>query len=190
METRGPAGGARLRRPWEPSRLFAEHVLAASELYVQLREAERRVELELLNFQAEPAAWRHWSGPGGETKVLKPDGFVHLALGEYEHACFVEIDRATESLSVIARKARVYVDYWQTGIEQRSLGLFPRVVWLTTTAKRAEQLVDALGRLDAETWQLFQVGLIPDGVQLLITNNQLKGEQEDGSTNEHRSGAA
>jgi Replication-relaxation len=170
VETSGPAGGKRLRRPWEPSRLFAEHVLATSELYVQLREAERAGELELLAFQAEPAAWRHWNGHGGETKVLKPDCFVQLATGNYEHARFVEIDRATESLSVISRKARVYVDYWQSGMEQRHVGMFPKVLWLTTNQRRAEQLIDALARLDAETWQLFQVGLLADGVQPLITN--------------------
>lgn len=165
----GPAGGSRLRRHWEPSRLFTEHLLAISELYVGLVEADRAGAIELLDFQAEPACWRSWHGHGGEVRYVKPDALVQLAVGEVEAACFVEVDRGTESLSVIRRKSQAYVDYWHTGVEQARHELFPSVLWLTTDARRAEQIVDELARLDPETWKLFRVDQLARGIDA-VTN--------------------
>ncbi len=164
---RGPAGGRRRRRPWEPSRYFINHVLAVSELYVQLRAAEAASELELLAFEAEPECWRAWTGLGSERRLLKPDAFVSVATGDYEHRSFVEVDLSTESMSVLRRKTLVYVDYWQSGTEQQRHGVFPKVVWLVPDERRRSQLVAVLGRLPAETWQLFQVALIGDAVAAL-----------------------
>lgn len=200
MDVDGPAGGTRRRKPWEPSRWFVEHILAVSQLYVELRSAERRGRVELLSFDAEPAAWRTWKGLGGDAKVLKPDAYVELAThsreGEYEHLSFVEVDRSTESLSVIKRKALVYVDYWRSGAEQRRAGsdaTFPEVVWLADTAKRAEQITDVLARLDPDTWQLFRVGTINHGAGLLTgeENEQpTKGEEEHGEDQYKQRGPA
>jgi hypothetical protein len=163
----GPAGGRRLRRPWEPSRLFADHVLGVSELYVRLREAEAAGELELLGFDAEPAGWRWWLGPSGERLALKPDAVVAVGVGNYEYRSFVELDRATESRTVIKRKALTYVSYWQSGTEQQRFGLFPRVVWLAPEARRRTQLVDVLATLEPDVWQLFRVVLVDDAVPTL-----------------------
>ena len=159
---RGPAGGIRKRKPWEPSSVFVDHVLAVSELYVRLREVEvdtgredRAVKLDI--FDAEPACWRWWVGAAGERLVLKPDAFVSVLTSEFEYRTFVEVDRATESLPVVRRKAEVYVDYWRSGTEQAEEGLFPRVLFVVPTTKRLEAVVSVLSRLDPETWQLFQV---------------------------------
>jgi len=154
---RGPAGGVRLRRPWEPAPGFVDHVLLVTELYVRLREAEANKEIEILDFQTEPPCWRWWHGPSGERLVLKPDAFVRLGVGDYEHASFVEVDRSTESTTVLRRKADTYVAYWHSGQEQASSGLFPRSVWLVPDERRRAQLAGVLGRLDPEAWQLFQV---------------------------------
>jgi len=54
------------------------HLLAVSELYVQLREAARSNVLELLDFDAEPTCWRG-SRDGPRLVTLKPDAFVRLA---------------------------------------------------------------------------------------------------------------
>ncbi len=156
---RGPAGGVRLRKPWEPSSQFTDHVLAVSELYVQLREAEAAGQLELLDFQSEPACWRYWTGLGGERQVLKPDAFISIASGDYEYRSFVEVDRSTESSTVIRRKATAYVSYWQNGSEQARHGIFPAVVWLVPDDHRKQQVIEALARLPAESWQLFRVAL-------------------------------
>jgi hypothetical protein len=170
---RGPAGGRRLRRPWEPSRYFVDHILAVSELYVSLRELERAGRFELLRFDGEPACWRTWTGLSAERLVLKPDAYVVLARGDFEYASFVEVNRSTESLSVIRRKAQTYVTYYQAGVEQQLRGLFPRVVWLPDTEPRRERLVDGLARLDPMRWRLFSVGLLADAERLLTSNDDV-----------------
>ena len=152
----GPAGGRRLRRPWEPSPFFTDHILGVSELYVGLRELEADKQIEDLVFQAEPAGWRTWNGIGGEQLVLKPDAFVRFAHGDYEHSYFIELDRSTQSRSVIQRKGETYVDYYRSGTEQNRLGLFPRVLFLTLDERRQDQIVEALAKLDPDDWQLFQ----------------------------------
>lgn len=181
----GPAGGKRLRRPWEPSHWFAEHILAVSELYVALREAEHVGQLELIEFTAEPASWRHWLGPAGERQLLKPDAFVHVVRDDFEYLSFVEVDRSTESGSVLRRKALAYAAYWQSGLEQQRTGLFPRVLWLVETERRKAQLVDVLAQLDPETWRLHRVGLTGDVVALLSGADEhqpTKGEDHGTNT--------
>jgi hypothetical protein len=156
LQASGPAGGRR-RRPWEGSTIFFDHVLAVSELYVRSKEAERADELELLQFDAEPACWRYWTDASGARLVLKPDAFVVTAIGELVFPTFVEVDLSTESRTVIRRKAETYAAYWRSGVEQAATDVFPRVTWLVPNEHRLEQVVDALGRLPADTWRLFQV---------------------------------
>ncbi len=167
LDTRGPAGGIRRRRPWEPSALFFRHVLAVSKLYVELREAERGGSLELLSFDAEPACWRLYLGLGGETSTLKPDASVAVGVGAFEEHAFVEVDLGTESLSVIRRKAEAYVRYWQTGREQSMRGVFPRVLLLVTSERRRELLVKTLTGLPAEHSHLFVVAKFSGAVGVL-----------------------
>lgn len=144
----------------EPGGRYVRHRLAVSELYVQLRLADRGGELDLLRFAAEPDCWRRWLDSFGGTAVLKPDAFVRVGVGAYEDRCFVEVDLATESRSVIADKLRRYLDYFRSGHEQAAHGVFPRVVWLTNSETRRAVLVGVVGRLPAEHWSLFTVALV------------------------------
>lgn len=159
--------GRRLRRPSTPGAPFIRHVLATSELYVGLTEASRQGAVELLEFQAEPAAWRPFPGRGGGTATLKPDAYVRLGLGEYEDSWFVEIDRGSESQSTIAAKLGVYRAYWSSGREQARRGVFPRVLWLVPSERRRQLIVDTCSRQPAESWQLHQVTLFDDAVGLM-----------------------
>lgn len=149
------------RRRWWPATTptvrTLEHRLATSQIYVDLRAAEALGELELVDFEAEPSAWRSFTGIGGARLVLKPDAYAVVAVGDLEHHWFCETDRATESLPWIQTKARQYVRYWQSGREQALHGLFPRVLWIAPTEKRAGQLTEALAALPPEHWQLFAV---------------------------------
>jgi len=167
----GPAGGKRLRRPWEPGRAFVDHVLGVSELYTCLREAERNGSLELIEFEAEPACWRRWSDVNGAPQVIKPDAHVVLGVGEFEIHRWVEVDRSTESGTVLRRKALTYVEYWRSGLEQQAVGVFPRALWLVLDEKRKEQLITLLGALPPDTWQLFEVGLADAALSHLEINN-------------------
>jgi len=164
VDADGPAGGERRRSPWEPSTNFMAHVLAVSEVYVQLREAERRRELELLAFDAEPRSWR-WDSVS-RSPVVKPDAFVAVGIGRYEERRFLEVDLGTESRPVLKRKAKAYVDYWDSGVEQHEHGVFPRVLFVTDSEQRKEVIVTVLGDLPAEAWTLFQVGEITQTLAL------------------------
>ena len=151
----------------EPGGRYVRHRLAVSELYVQLRIAERQSELELLAFEAEPDCWRRYLDEFGGSLLLKPDAFVRVGVGAYEERCFVEIDLGTESRSVIAAKVRTYLDYFNSGSEQAEHGVFPRVVLLTSTETRRAALVDVVARLPAEHWVLFTVATLDRALEVM-----------------------
>ncbi len=118
---------------------------------------------KVLSFDAEPTSSRIFTDTG-QTVTLKPDAFLHLATGDVETFTFLEVDRSTESLAVIRRKAELYARYWGLGIEQRRLGLFPRVLFLVPDAQRQEAVTDTLAELPAECWRLFRVGQPTDRI--------------------------
>jgi hypothetical protein len=144
------------RRPWTPGQAFVAHAVAVTDCYVRLVELHRAGRVELLDFTAEPACWRSFAAGGGTRLTLKPDAYLRVANGAYEDRWFLEVDRATEDLGRIQRKARLYGRYWQTGRE----AVFPRVLWLTTRPARRDALHRALHRLPANERQLFQVDLL------------------------------
>ncbi|HEX5116549.1 MAG TPA: replication-relaxation family protein [Pseudonocardiaceae bacterium] len=146
---------------------FQSHVLAVSQLAVELREQERTGVCVVEELRAEPGAWRWFSGIGGGRRVLKPDAYVRLAVGEYVLSHFIEIDQATESLPTITRKCAVYVDYWRSGQEQRMHGVFPRIWWLVPNAARLTAITAAIRRLPADTHAVFAVALASDAHALL-----------------------
>lgn len=166
----------------EPGGRYVQHRLAVSGLYADVLAASHRGDLDLLAFDVEPDCWRNsLDGFGGQT-ILKPDAFVRVGVGAYEDRFFVEVDLASESRSVIARKARAYVDYFHSGQEQAEHDVFPRVLILTTTDRRREILADVCSRLPAETWQLFTVGLLRHGVDLIAGHieDDAHGDTADG----------
>ena len=68
----GPAGQRllhpdwnRYRPPWTPRPSYLRHALAVSNLYVGLRDAERRHPMTLAIFDAEPDCWRSFYGLAG-----------------------------------------------------------------------------------------------------------------------------
>jgi hypothetical protein len=162
----GPCGKRR-RRVWEVSPPFTDHLLSVAELHVALVEAERRGELELLAFEAEPSCWRRFPGVGGQTVILKPDAYVLLGVGELEHSAFIEVDMGSESAPTIARKCQTYIAYWQTGIEQASREVFPRVRWLSSSERARQRIAGVLHRLPEDQRLLFDVALLIDAVATL-----------------------
>ncbi len=162
----GPAGGKR-RRVWDTKPYFQDHMLAVAELYVQTVEQHREGHGELLAFDAEPSAWRHFTGSGGELVVVKPDAYVKLGTAAVERSAFVEVDMTTETLPTIHKKNSRYVDYWRSGVEQQRHGVFPRVVWLVQNAQRGHKIRETIGKLATDTRELFHVGLIDKAAKTL-----------------------
>lgn len=158
------------RRAWptvQPGEQFLRHVLAVAQIYVHLRSAEKTGGFELLHFDAEPACWRSFVGPGGGRLVLKPDAYVVTAAGGYEDHVFVEVDLATETGPRIVDKARRYIDYFHSGREQARSAVFPQVLFLVPDGRRQGQVVGALGRVDADCWPLFVVRTLSDAVEAI-----------------------
>ncbi|GAA5158236.1 replication-relaxation family protein [Pseudonocardia eucalypti] len=155
------------RMIWDTKPAFQNHLLAIADLYVELHALDAQGQLELLQFETEPAAWRWFAGPAGGRQAVKPDAFVALGVGDFEQQAFVEIDRGTESRPTIARKCRRYVDYWQSGQEQQRSGVFPKVWWLTSKPRWAARIADVIASLPAAHQPLFGVGLAAQGAELL-----------------------
>lgn len=163
----GPLGDrlvdpSRRHRMREPSPSFVDHVLAISELYVRLMEAQRRNEFEVLEVEPEPHCWRRFAASHGGFTDLKPDLFVSVARGDLEHRWFVEVDLASEHAPTIQRKAHVYLKYLGSGREQADHGVFPRVVWQVPTTPRRERVDGALEALGA-----------PDGLFVVAEPNDV-----------------
>lgn len=153
---RSRRGGSTRRRYIAPSLAFAAHTLAIADLAITLVEASRRGEVELLKLEVENAAWRQFIGASGATEWLKPDVSVVLAERDEEIYAFVEIDRGTVHLPVVRRKQKVYERYFASGAEQASHDVFPAILWLTESERRARAISKALreddGPLLAQTY--------------------------------------
>jgi hypothetical protein len=151
-------------------------VLAVSELYIQL--AISSADWKLNAYDTEPVCWRSFTGPGGRPLNLKPDAFIVGLSTEYQDSYFLELDRGTEPLTRISDKARSYINYWQSGREQATEGVFPLVLFVTTTKDRAEQIVEMFARLDAEHWQLFAVTTTARAETFITNPTHLRGGEQ------------
>jgi len=159
------------QRLGEPSAFFASHTLAITESFVGLRQAEQRGELEVIEVETEPTCWRAFTGNGGGAITLKPDLFVAIGAGDYEHRWFIEVDLGTEHRPTLQRKAQTYVGYWQTGEEQTRHGVFPQVLWKAPTEARVERIRSALAEV-----------LAPNGLFVVTTAEQIAAAVVGGRT--------
>lgn len=140
----------------EPSATFVDHTLAITQLVVDLTTKAQHRQLELLGMQAEPRCWRQFTSTAGLT-VLRPDLFVSLGVGDFEHRWFCEVDRGTEHLPALLRKCRQYEAYYSTGAEQRDHGVFPRACWIVPDQRRADRLRVAIDKDTRLTDALFMI---------------------------------
>lgn len=150
-------GLPRSRATEEPSVAWTAHRLAVSDLYVQLRQAEREGRIELLAFDAEPAAWRSYTRLGGAPGVLKPDAYVEVGFRDWIDSFFVERDLGSERRGQLARQHRAYGEYQRSGVEQSNTGVFPAVVWIVPDAKRVALFEDIARGLPEQLRSLFTV---------------------------------
>jgi Replication-relaxation len=161
------------KRLHEPSLPFVAHTLAIAELYVALVISSRQDSgigpgiIELLDVQTEPACWRRWSRGDGSGEVLRPDLSVSLGVGSDELRWFVEVDRGSEHLPTVLRKAATYQRYYDSAVEQTREGVFPRVLWVVPDGRRAQQLAAGLQRERGLTAELFAVSPSDAAVQRL-----------------------
>ena len=168
----GPVGqrllgleGTRLHRR-EPSAAFIDHTLAITQLVVDLTVSSRSGRFDLLEVQAEPSCWRRVPALGSP-QLLRPDLFVALGVGEFEHRRFIEVDRGTEHVPAVLRKCRVYESYYRSGQEQADHGVFPRVQWVVPDERRRRQVNDAIEGDRRVTPGLFVISISANAVEVL-----------------------
>lgn len=152
------------RRPTTPSAGLTAHILAVSELYVQLAEHARTSGFQVATFQAEPACW--WPDDlGGH---LKPDAYALLAAHGYQDAWWIEADRGTEHRPALQRKLMSYLDFaHRGGIGPTSV--LPRVLFTTPTQQRGATLTALITALPPPAKQLFHVAPHDAAADLLVT---------------------
>jgi hypothetical protein len=131
------------------------HTLAVADAVVTITESSRLGHFELLQLQPEPHCWRQL--PGLTNTVLRPDLFVSVGAGDFEHRWFIEIDLGTEPLPTLIRKCQVYQAYFQSGVEQAEHGVFPKVLWHMHSGDRARRLAQAIAADHRLTNELFTV---------------------------------
>lgn len=157
------ASDARARRPSLPGVRYVRHVLAVSELYVNLACAARKSELRIDVFEAEPACW--W--PDGRGGVLKPDAYAAVGAAAHTDHWWVEVDLATEHLPTLKRKLMTYADFWRRG----QLGpdeTMPRVLVTVPDTKRYSDVVRLIRQLPAESEKLIVVSVAKDAVNEIV----------------------
>jgi Replication-relaxation len=165
--------GQARRRLEAPGDRYINHSLAITELAVRLHEAERHGELDLLAVEAEPSCWRPFIGSAGTRVVLKPDVFVRIGIGAFEDRWFLEVDLATEARGTLQSKAARYVSHMKSGEQQRAHGVYPRVLWIVSTERRREQLLEALSGLPEAHRRLFETALFEQAVDFLAAEARI-----------------
>ena len=155
-------------RPYEPSTSFLDHTLAVTEVVITLQEISRDGRVGLSHLELEPECWRHYLGPSGETRALKPDLAVITQSSDFEDHWFIEVDRATEPPNRVVRKCLQYQEYLATGREQTRVGLFPAVVWAVPSERRRDQLIRRLGDEAVINPRLFTVVTTHDVEELIV----------------------
>lgn len=158
-------------RRWEPGERFIDHCLAVAELHVRLVEAERIEAISQLQLTHEPATWRRFQSHLG-VETLAPDLLVECTTASgWELRWFVEVDRDTEHLPTILRKAQLYERYWRSGRETVVHDVFPRVLWSVPDQSRAGAIEAALANKRGVSADLHRVAVASETVAVLINNN-------------------
>lgn len=139
----GQRDSQRIRTPWTPSLLFLKHSLDVAELFVQLTERSRHGGYQLASFTTEPGCW--W--PDGLGGWLKPDAHLVLRTAEYDELIWLEVDRATESLTSLKRQLRSYTDFVARGLLGPG-GVMPHVAISTVNNRRANDIQTVVESLD------------------------------------------
>jgi hypothetical protein len=171
-------GRRRYRSPWEPGMAILGHALSVSRLYVDLRQIEHTRSIRLSSFDAEPACWRRYSGPGGARHWLKPDAYVGVETEAFDDRFFIEYDTGSERPVRLEAKLRTYISYYQSGREQRDDDVFPIVTFVVPAEHRRLQVLDVIAQVSSEYRQLFKC-VEADQAAALLTDGSLVAINDD-----------
>jgi hypothetical protein len=80
---------------------------------------------------------------------------------------FVELDLSTERQATIAAKCQAYLAYEQSGDEVRRYGIFPGVLFLVPSGKRATAIAAVIARQPLDAQELFAVAVDDQALPVL-----------------------
>jgi hypothetical protein len=152
--------GLHLRRMGRPGDRFVSHVLACTQVVLDLYAAAARGDLDLIEVQQEPQSHRTFLGSWGARLSIKPDLFARIGVGALEDRWNIEVDLGTEHAGTLLAKAKRYQAHYRSGSEQSQHGVYPRILWAVPDARRAHQVEQVLRRLPAEAQRMFAVCLL------------------------------
>jgi len=162
--------GDRHTRFREPSATFVTHTLTITQLVVDLIEAQRARKIDLVRLEPEPRCWRTYTTAAGR-EVVRPDLFVAVGAGEFEHHWFVEIDLGTETINRRLTKCAQYDAYYRSGTEQARHDLFPRVVWAVPNDRLAAELQARIQQSRRLTSDIFAVATHDELLAMICGGN-------------------
>jgi hypothetical protein len=133
--------------------LLVRHAIATADVVLAFdRAARTHAGHELVDWATDAGVGRDF-GP----LPLLPDLYLMYATNDLEVHTFIEVDLGSEGSRVIATKIDLYLQLWRTGTVAEHLGLWPVVLWVTTTPTRARLLRRAIERV---------IGTQPDADQV------------------------
>lgn len=145
------------------------------------RSVKEKPHLSITEFSTWPALYqftaRHTSAEKGRRElVVKPDGFIRIrektTEGTFEHMFFLEVDRSTESLEIIAQKAACYLEFYQSGgmaerfgVERDRFSEFPfRVLLICKSIQRKNNVATRFLRNEPPLLTQVWMAIITDAI--------------------------
>lgn len=156
------------RRPHLPRPAMWRHALTVAETYALLQECVHDTELSVRRWEGEPECWRRFTAANGERVIVKPDAHVVVQGVGYSDLFFLEADTGSQSRTVIRAKLSAYRRLASSGVVQHAEdGVFPAVVFVTTTTARHGVLAALIEELPEAARRMFAVTLVQDAGRLL-----------------------
>lgn len=136
-----PRGGERE----DPTEAFLRHAAAITGLSAALHRLAPTLGWEVLTWARETEAREEFPSGGERTSAVVPDASLVLRAGEAQYHALVEVDLGTMSIPRATRKIGLYSGWAASRAWAEHHPYLPVVLFLTTTARRAEQI---LGRAE------------------------------------------
>ena len=143
------------RGKYAPYRAIKHHMLEVGSAYVEMKRLEKAGDIKLLTVFTEPD-----SHVVIAAAKLKPDLFVELEVvaDSRSDSLWIELDRGTESISVIDDMLRRYSNAFARATTE-DIETFPLVVFLVPDEQRKRAIESRVRRLEEDSRQLFMVCL-------------------------------